>query len=266
MFKINHILQRPEKIIPWGDKEKSLSWFGLTDGLLWIVAGDGIIYEYKEPHFNEWDEPIIYNDYQLSRFLEDFFDTFPFVAESVPDYIYNDIETFDARMEKWKSLYYDLSDEEFDEFYFDVYYELYDPILARSFDSAHLIGGPDIGCFRNGDRIKFLWKSDYTDEQGNSIWTSPSGIYEMNYSDFIKEVSRFYEAFTVDMDKQVENVRDNGISGVYVDIPGLCRENEMRKEGFEQKLGFLKSGSNSKTDWNKISELYNRMMNEVSNE
>ena len=34
MFKINHILQRPEKIIPWGDKEKSLSWFGLTDGLL----------------------------------------------------------------------------------------------------------------------------------------------------------------------------------------------------------------------------------------
>ena len=106
MFKINHILQRPEKIIPWGDKEKSLSWFGLTDGLLWIEAGDGIIYEYKEPHFNEWDEPIIYNDYQLSRFLEDFFDTFPFVAESVPDYIYNDIETFDARMEKWKSLYY----------------------------------------------------------------------------------------------------------------------------------------------------------------
>lgn len=43
MFKINHILQRPEKIIPWGDKEKSLSWFGLTDGLLWIEAGGGII-------------------------------------------------------------------------------------------------------------------------------------------------------------------------------------------------------------------------------
>ena len=86
----------------------------------------------------------------------------------------------------------------------------------------------------------------------------------MNYSDFIKEVSRFYEAFTVDMDKQVENVRDNGISGVYVDIPGLCRENEMRKEGFEQKLGFLKSESDSKTDWDRISRLYKRMSNEIN--
>lgn len=266
MFKINHILQRPEKIIPWGDKEKSLSWFGLTDGLLWIEAGDGIIYEYKEPHFNEWDEPIIYNDYQLSRFLEDFFGTFSFVAESVPDYLYNDIETIDERMEMWKALYFDLDDEEYDEFYFGVYDELYATIYQRSFDSGHLVGGPYIGCFRNGDNIKIIWKSDYKDENGKSVWTTPKGIYEMKYSDFVNEVFRFYKAFETDMDKQVEIVRDNGIPGVYVDVLGLCRENELRKEEFEQKLGFLKSGSNSKTDWNKISELYNRMMNEVSNE
>ncbi len=263
MFRINHVLKKPGNIVPWGE---SLHWFGLTDGLLWIEVGDGVIYEYKETHFNETKEPIIYNDYQLSRFLEDFFDTFPYISESIPDYLYDDIENFKENMEEWNLLYCDLDDEKYDEFYFGIYDELYTPISLRSFDSGHLIDGPHIGCFRNGENIKIIWKSTYGDDIGKSIWKTPKGVYEMKYSDFVKEVSRFYEAFTADMDKQVENVRDNGISGVYVDIPGLCRENEMRKEGFEQKLGFLKSGSNSKTDWNKISELYNRMMNEVSNE
>jgi hypothetical protein len=38
MFRINYILKRPERILPWGDKEKYIYWFGLTDGLLWIRA------------------------------------------------------------------------------------------------------------------------------------------------------------------------------------------------------------------------------------
>ena len=261
MFRINHVLKKPGDIVPWGE---SLHWFGLTDGLLWIEAGDGVIYEYTEPHFNETDEPIIYNDYQLSRFLEDFFGTFSFVAESVPDYLYNDIETIDERMEMWKALYFDLDDEEYDEFYFGVYDELYATIYQRSFDSGHLVGGPYIGCFRNGDNIKIIWKSDYKDENGKSIWTTPKGIYEMKYSDFVNEVFRFYKAFETDMDKQVEIVRDNGIPGVYVDVLGLCRENELRKEEFEQKLGFLKSESDSKTDWDRISRLYKRMSNEIN--
>lgn len=128
MFRINHILKKPDEIVPWG---KSLHWFGLTDGLLWIEAGNSVIYEYTEARDDEMGKPIIYNNYQLSRFMEDFFDILPFVAESVPDYLYKDIELFDERINKWDSLHYDLSDEEYDEFYFGIYEELYDPIFLR---------------------------------------------------------------------------------------------------------------------------------------
>ena len=50
MFRINYILKKPNTIGPWGETEKHLHWYGLTDGLLWINAGDSVIYEYAEPH------------------------------------------------------------------------------------------------------------------------------------------------------------------------------------------------------------------------
>lgn len=35
-FKINFQLQETDKIFPWGYDQDYMSWFGLTDGLLWI--------------------------------------------------------------------------------------------------------------------------------------------------------------------------------------------------------------------------------------
>lgn len=72
------------------------------------------------------------------------------------------------------------------------------------FDSGHLTGGPLIGCFRHEDRIKIYWDSDYTLDNGNSIWTSPKGMVELKYEDFIIEVERFFHSFFMAMDKQVE--------------------------------------------------------------
>ena len=134
----------------------------------------------------------------------------------------------------------------------------------RSIDSAHLTCGPNIRCFRHEDKVKILWISDCNEYEGTRIWKYPKGAYEMSYSDFVSEVMRFYNAFSEDMDRQVENVKNNGIPGVYVDIDKLIRENELRKSGFQQKIDLLNSVPQTATDWEKIKTVYDRMTEEMS--
>ena len=72
-FKINFQLQELDKVMPFGER---LHWFALTDGLLWIDAGTQTIYEYSEAAQAYFGSDIKYNDYQIARFLEDFFGIF----------------------------------------------------------------------------------------------------------------------------------------------------------------------------------------------
>ena len=74
-FKINFSLKPPEKIVPFGKNRDHISWFGLTDGELWIEVGERTIYEYSDAAVREWGG-VRYNDYYLSRFLEDFSEIF----------------------------------------------------------------------------------------------------------------------------------------------------------------------------------------------
>ena len=260
MFRIHYELKKPEEIIPWGEENKSLTWFGLTDGLLWIEAGDSTLYEYSDEALNHFGFNIKYNDYQISRFLEDFSDTFRFVAEPVPKYLYDSIETFAAQIDEWRSSCAQAADEAFDDFYENKYDPLTSWFNSRVFDSAHLIGGPAIGAFRYGENVKIYWNSDYVLEDGSSLWTSPKGVYEMKYDDFTDEINRFFKAFHEDMDTQVANVVDMGIDGVFVDIHQLYVENKFRKQMFTQKLRHLEHRF---TDWDKIKELYDEMIDDM---
>lgn len=67
-FKINFRLNKLDSIVPWGESQYSLSWFGLTDGLLWISAGNRTMYEYSDAAREYFGSDIRFNDYQLSRF------------------------------------------------------------------------------------------------------------------------------------------------------------------------------------------------------
>ena len=264
MFKINYILKKPEKIVPWGDEAKSLHWFGLTDGLLWIDAGDSVIYEYARPHPDEFEEQVKYDDYQLSRFIEDILELTPVISESVPEYLFDVIDHLADDFQEWKSMYFDRNDEEFERFYDEFYAPLSDWFYDRVLSSGHLVCGPSIGFFRCGDKLKIVWDSD-TLEDGSEMWKFPRGIYETDYQSFVSEVSGFISSFTADMDKQVADVVSKGIPGVYVDTDALVRENEQRKKTFEQQLSCLNSNGDRGTDWDKIRELYVMMCSETGN-
>lgn len=263
MFKINYCLREPKQIVPWGDEEKSLHWFGLTDGLLWINVGESVIYEYSESAMKLLGSER-YNDYQLARFLTDLSDILPYVAESIPKSLYDIVDTFENDTYYWNLIYADKSDKEyFDYFLPDFFEPLYTWYEKRTFDSLHLVGGPVISCFRCEDKVKIRWVGGHTLDDGNDIWKYPDGLYEMKYSEFISAVTQFFQAFECDMEKQVNYVLENGIDGVYIDTDQLIRDNEIYKTTFSQKVNSLHSPA-SHSDWEKILSLYNKMISEVS--
>lgn len=267
MFKINFRLRELDKIVPWGENGGSLHWFALTDSELWITAGEMTIYEYSEAALEQWKEyeySSKYNDYQLSRFLEDFSHTFSYVRESIPQYLYDIVGDFCRLTDGWKESHFDDDDEAFDKFYDNEYSPLTEWFYERIFDSAHLIGGPFIGCFRCGDKVKIFWESDHhLLDRGESIWAYPKGVYELDYVDFVSEVKRFFEDFYKEMDKQVELAVQKDWGMVELDKKRLAEENEERKIGFNRQIVFLSEDSR-RTDWGKVRLAYEKMEKEMN--
>lgn len=240
-FKINFELKtKLDEIAPFGEKGRySLSWFGLTDGLLWITAGDKTVYEYSDTARKAWGGDTRYNDYYLSRFLEDFSANFEHIAQPISKELYDSVEDFKERSQMWlDEVPDDPDDPEFDRKY-EEYLAKTEWFGDRVFDSGHLKGGPNIGCFRCGESLKFYWKSDYLFDSGESIWTSPRGSFEMPYCDFAAEVKRFFADFYAEMDEQVKLALDKDWGEIVIDKEYLVRENAERRTGFDQKLALL---------------------------
>lgn len=241
-FKINFELKTDlDEIAPFGEKGSySLSWFGLTDSLLWITAGEKTVYEYSDATLKEWGGDTRYNDYYLSRFLEDFSEIFGNVAQPVSRELYDSIEEFKERSQKMldTDVPDDADDPSFERKY-DEYLAKTEWFRDRVFDSGHLTGGPTIGCFRCGESLKFYWKSEHLLDSGESIWTAPQGTFEMLYNDFVTEVNRFFAEFYKKMDEQVKRALEKDWGEIRVDKEYLVRENAERKIGFDQKLSLL---------------------------
>lgn len=258
-FKIHFQLKELDKICPFGGKPtQSLSWFGLTDGLLWIEAGEHVIYEYTKEAQKYFGNPIRYNDYYLSRFLEDFSDTFRYVSELIPEELFKAVEVFRIKAKQWKDSHMDDDDDTFIQFYDNDYSKLVEWHADRSFDSGHLVGGPYIGCFRCEGRIKILWESSYKLESGNSIWTFPRGCVEIAYDEFVLSVLEFFDEFFDTMDKQVEKAISKDWGDIELDKERLIQENAERKEIFYKEASSLKK-SLVKTDWAGVMDCYAKM-------
>ena len=264
-FEIHFQLQDLDKVMLWGEApHRYLHWFGLTDGLLWIEVGHKTIYEYSDAALKYWDSDVRYNNYQIVRFLEDFFGIFRYVGEAIPEKLYQELDTFVSKMDRWREAHEPDEDDIFDEFYFGEYRELAQWYWDRTMDSGHLKGGPNIGCFRCGEKLKIIWEGDYSLEDGSSIWTAPRGSMEMSYEEFVGAVSRFWEEFSVAMDTQVKDAVNKEWDGVELDKKRLLEENEERKNRFSKDLSYLKETA-KRTEWEKMLELYDKMESELSN-
>lgn len=264
-FKINFELKKLEQVALWGERpNQSIHWFGLTDGLLWIDIGNQTIYEYSKEAQDYFGDCIRYVDYQISRFLEDFSFLFRYAGESIPVELYDDIEDFNNKLERWWDMHEEDDTEELFDYFLDTDYvgltEWYN--FQHTMNSGHLTGGQYISFFRCRDKIKIIWDSTYETENGKSIWTSPSGIIEISYNEFVEEVKTFFQRFYVAMDKQVENAVNKNWGSVSLDKERLIIENKERKEGFNQAISFLLRHK-THTDWECFMCLYEKMNSEI---
>lgn len=261
-FQIHFSLQALEKIEPFGANSGShLSWFGLTDGVLWIEIGDRSIYTYSKQAQQYFDSKTAYNEYYISRFLEDFFAIFPMVAQSIPYELYKEIENFKRDTEDWLTHHESLPEQEFCRFYDEEYLPLTQWYWNRGFDSGHLVAGPWIGCFRHQDKVKILWEGDWIEQAGISVWEYPNATVELNYRDFVEGVELFFCQFFEAMTQQVTQAIEKEWLEISLDKAYLQQEHLQRKEMFGKQVAQLKTEQPTQ-DWCKIVEFYQKLQRE----
>ncbi|MDI9310033.1 MAG: DUF5984 family protein [Limnohabitans sp.] len=261
-----HFKLKPfQEIQPVGN-EPYLSWFWLTDGDLWLQIGDHTIYEYTPEAVQYFDhKPSAYNDYYIVRFLEDFTELFKYIGSSIPKKFYDftaNIEQFEENTQKWLDIY-DIDEEEYPDFYFNEYDQIRSWTYERKLTSGYLKGGPHLSFYRHKDKIRIIWKTEYTLENGTQLWTAKNGSHEMLFQDFVDKVDQFGQQFFLAMDKQIEGVVQYDWKDVSVDKPRLEEEHQERKVAFQENLEYLKNPSNDDVNWISLDNLYSRMLEEL---
>lgn len=264
---INFKLTELDKITPWGEEpELSLHWFGLSHGDLWLSLGNETIYEYSKEAMDYWgNKSTPYNDYQLSRFIEDFTGLFDKIRETIPEELYDltrDLKKFQYDAKKWLDIY-DTDEDNYSDFYFNEYDKLISWTYQRSFDSAHLIGGPYLTFFRRNDKVRIVWETEHILENGISLWTAKDGSFEMDYSDFVDKIKVFGKSFFSAMDKQVELAVAKEWGNIKIDKQRLVKEHKERKDEFFSTLLLLDREPTDKTNWTEVEQLFNRMTHEI---
>lgn len=261
-----HFKLKPfQEIQPIG-KEPYLSWFWLTDGDLWLQIGNQTIYEYTPEALQYFGHKhTAYNDYYIVRFLEDFTALFKYIGISIPKKFYDftsNIEQFEVDTQKWLDIY-DNNEDEYPDFYFNEYEQMMSWTYERKLTSGHLIGGPHLSFYRHKDKIRIIWETEHTLDNGQPLWTAKNGSYEMQFQDFVDKVEQFGQEFFLVMDKQIEGVLLHDWENVTVEKTRLIDEHQERKSEFQQNLEFLKNPVNDDINWISLDNLYSRMLKEI---
>lgn len=85
----------------------------------------------------------------------------------------------------------------------------------------------------------------------------------MPYNEFVSSVTEFFHAFFARMDKQVENAVMKDWGNIFLDKQRLAAENDERKAGLLQGIGFL-GNTDWNTDWDRVMMLYSKMEDELN--
>lgn len=264
---INFELKHIDETQPSGtETDLRMSWFWLTDGDLWLNLTDSTLYEYSKDALKFFgDKKTPYNDYPIVRFIEDFTELFNVINESIPDDIYHlteNLSKFLNDAQKWLDIN-DNDEEELNDFYFEEYDNLISWTYNRTFDSGHLIGGPKFSFFRNKDRIRISWKTEYKLDNGIELWTAKNGNIEMPYDDFILNIEEFGNKFFASMKEQVDLAIQKDWEEIQIDKERLIEEHRERESDFWEQFAQLKNNPLGKTNWERIRNLEDKLNKEL---
>ncbi|MEE1963955.1 DUF5984 family protein [Allomuricauda taeanensis] len=264
---IHFKLKELDKIVPWGKgSEVSLHWFGLTDGYLWLTFGNETIYEYSQEILDYWrDITMPYVDYQLSRFIEDFTGLFENISEPVPEEFYDltkDLEKFQSETKNWLNNV-DSGRDGLNEEYFEAYDALISWTSIRTMDNGHLVGGPQLSFFRYNQKVRIIWRTDHSLENGINMWAAKNGSLEMDYYEFVQKIKVFGDTFFSRMEEQIRLAVKKDWGSVKIDKKGMISEQKKREKDFHTSLALLEEENGNRTDWTKIKEVLDKMKSEI---
>src|SRR5687767_13197954 len=94
---------------------------------------------------------------------------------------YRSLYDFRVKLQRWRD---QITEEQYDDS-LDDDHQLAEWFASRSLTSMHLANGPDVGFFRNKDKLSIVWDAGYLTEENIPIWTAKTGEIEILYEDFI---------------------------------------------------------------------------------
>lgn len=265
-FKLKEI----DQIESWGQEpDRSMHWFGLTDGDLWLTFGHETIFEYTREaleYFETKNSP--YNDYQLARFVEDLSGIFAAIREPVSETLYEltaDLHTFHDDIRSWMALH-DSDNVNFDEFIDEKYESMISWINGRTLYSRHLTGGPLLSFFRHENKIRIVWETEQVLINGKRLWTANNGSAEWDYPEFIAKIREFGNTFFTAMDQQTLAANEKDWGNVSLDKNRMLYEQTEREAQFFKDLLLLEEVPASATDWTKTEVLVHLMQHELKSQ
>jgi hypothetical protein len=246
-------LRRLSEIEPRGDPhDPNLHWFGLSDGIWWINAGDRRLFEYSSTAVRDLGAPR-YCDYQVVRLYEDLIGLLPYGLEEVPTDLIPCI-ALEGRVsweEKWKKWMAGLPNENIG----DADFNLIDVAGSwrgrRMLDSGYLSPSFDLRIWASQGQIHMEWDNRTKLVEGVCAWSALYGSFELPESDFASEVRSFHERFMREMGTRVEEVCCGALEdrGIRIDLAALAREQTNRSNAFGESSFTPGLG----TDWDQWS-------------
>ena len=234
-FKLKDI----NKIKPWGESpDLWLSWFGLTDSFYYLNIQGKELYRYSNEILDWWkkdypDEILSeYVDYQVVRLYEDLMDMLPDILQSIPQYIFEYVNSFDTHQIFTENINNALEKERNDEI-IDMHYDALNWLSCRRLDSGHLTEGPTVWFLR----FIIRWNNENKEIDGIQPWSEIKGEKKYTFKAFIKEVQSFHDRLTSEMQSRVDVIiQKNPLAHVNIDIEYLIEENTHRKDSLENAL------------------------------
>jgi hypothetical protein len=246
---IKFIHKEISQIIPWGqDNKLSLHWFGLTDSYYWLSLGEHELLRYSDEYINKHglDSELPYVDYQFARLFWDLVDVLQYVITSIPNNIFECIDTMDKfesylnTLSFWLDNVWNDSEEEYDELYVNASEWIYN----RRLDTGYLVGGPNIFFFRVAELMYIRWIAGYTDD-GIAIWKETKGEYVLEYADFLNSLQSAFKTFAISMNEQIKAILERPRENVFVDKEQLIKNQDQFTDTLSSKWI-----PREYTDWN----------------
>lgn len=239
-----------QDVRPWGGEgERSLHWFGLTDGWYTINAGGVELMRYSQRLIEampEWARRTPYFDYNVVRLWEDLLDVLPHALEPVPSDVLDRVRTAAAERDLEQRF------EQIDDESFDAWERALGWWWKRELDRGHMRGQPRIQFWREGDTVSIRWRNDGGVEPETGLpWSDVAdGEWSLPRSAFLEEVRSFDQRLMGQMAARIKRVVEADLfPGVEIDLEALAREHEGRRQWLAEALG---KAEEMGRDWDEV--------------